>query len=420
MNLDLKIKYSNKLLCLIVILAVSVVILFSLSGCGEINDGIQSIFIKGNMDSYLKDKYNQDFHATGEWKHMSSSIIDGQGKWIFGRSYKYKDDDDIEFSVNVNYDKNSIADNYESTILNRKFAETVKEKNSNVKNIEISESKCSSIKIGSFYELYSKNMYSTGVTINYELYNSSNADKDNLVNTLTPIYSQLPDTDFEWRMINDNPWGCFSFKNKILNFKAWTQENINAYNKTNNFLKQKYNESFTLDNFPVFNVWNDTDKKDFHYVSNDIEFTAKYNNGSISDDYLSRYFAKTYSDTKELEAQIDAGLKNVDAALEINSGISAKSKDKNIDSLTYVGDKDSYILNNPTKFEYFAYVVTIYGMSPTDKEGRINSLKEVFRKASINAPCVIRVAFSNEAMLLNVATKSYNDFSFLNGVEITL
>ena len=66
MNLDLKIKYSNKLLCLIVILAVSVVILFSLSGCGEINDGIQSIFIKGNMDSYLNDKYNQNFYATGE------------------------------------------------------------------------------------------------------------------------------------------------------------------------------------------------------------------------------------------------------------------------------------------------------------------------------------------------------------------
>lgn len=66
MNFDLKIKYRNILLYLIVILAVSVVILFSLSGCGEINDGIQSIFIKGNMNSYLKDKYNQDFHATGE------------------------------------------------------------------------------------------------------------------------------------------------------------------------------------------------------------------------------------------------------------------------------------------------------------------------------------------------------------------
>ena len=66
MDIDLKIKYRNEFLYLIVILAVSVVILFSLSGCGEINDGIQSIFIKGNMDSYLNDKYNQNFYATGE------------------------------------------------------------------------------------------------------------------------------------------------------------------------------------------------------------------------------------------------------------------------------------------------------------------------------------------------------------------
>lgn len=409
----------NKVLCLIPLLAVSVVILFSLSGCGEINDGIQSIFIKGNMDSYLKDKYNQDFHATGEWRHMSSSIIDGQGKWIFGRSYKYKDTNDVEFSVNVNYE-HGISDNYESTMLNKEFEELVKENDKNVKSVEVTESKASSDKINSLYELYSKSRYRSGLRINYELYNSSNADKENLINALTKIYSRLPDNYYEWIMTDNNPWSCFSFENNTLKFKAWTQENINTYNKTNNFLKKKYNEDFTLENYQVFYDWNDAAKKVFYYVSNDVKFTAEYNNGTITDNYLSRYFEKTNSDTKELEAQVIEGLKKVDTALKIYD-IDAQQKDKNIDSLTYVGDKDSYILNNPTKFEYFVYITTEYGVDPTDKDNRMNLIKEVFKNASINVPCVIRVGFSDEALLLDYKSHSVKtDLYFLKGQEITL
>lgn len=394
-------------------------ILFSLSGCGEINDGIQSIFIKGNMDSYLNDKYNQNFYATGEWDHMSTSVIDGQGKWIFGRRYKYKDTNDVEFSVNVNYE-HGISDNYESTMLNKEFEELVKENDKNVKSVEVTESKASSDKINSLYELYSKSRYRSGLRINYELYNSSNADKENLINALTKIYSQLPDNSYEWIMADNNPWSCFSFENNTLKFKAWTQENINAYNKTNNFLKKKYNEDFTLENYQVFYDWNDAAKKDFHYVSNDVKFTAEYNNGTISDNYLSRYFEKTNSDTKELEAQVIEGLKKVDAALEIYD-IDAQPRDKNIDSLTYVGDKDSYILNNPTKFEYFVYITTEYGMDPTNKENRMNLIKEVFKNASINVPCVIRVGFSDEALLLDYKSHSANTaLYFLKGQEITL
>ena len=127
---------------------------------------------------------------------MSTSVIDGQGKWIFGRRYKYKDTNNVEFSVNVNYE-HGISDNYESTMLNKKFEELVKENDKNVKSVEVTESKASSDKINSLYELYSKSRYRSGLRINYELYNSSNADKENLINALTKIYSRLPDNSYE-------------------------------------------------------------------------------------------------------------------------------------------------------------------------------------------------------------------------------
>ena len=67
------------------------------------------------------------------------------------------------------------------------------------------------------------------------------------------------------------------------------------------------------------------------------------------------------------------------------------------------------------------YITTEYGMDPTNKENRINLIKEVFKNASINVPCVIRVGFSDEALLLDYKSHSVKtDLYFLKGSEISL
>lgn len=45
------------------------------------------------INKHLAEKYNnQHFNYIGNWKHITSSIIDGQGTIINGRTYFYTDD----------------------------------------------------------------------------------------------------------------------------------------------------------------------------------------------------------------------------------------------------------------------------------------------------------------------------------------